>query len=88
MLTVSETIQEYKIGTLLAKETFDSTIAPIRAWAAQMELKGMKEGVGMGVKARLNTGKLNTGQDRNSVAGSSLAARLVSLPWIANSKIV
>ncbi len=64
MLTVLETAQEYKIEILLAKETFDSTIAPVRAWAAQMELDGMKERMGMGVKARLKAGKANTGQDR------------------------
>jgi site-specific DNA recombinase len=43
MLTVLETVQDYKIEILLAKENFDSKIAPIRAWVAQMELDGMKE---------------------------------------------
>ena len=46
MLTVLETIQEYKIEILLAKETFDPKITPVRAWAAQMELDGMKERMG------------------------------------------
>jgi DNA invertase Pin-like site-specific DNA recombinase len=64
MLTVLETAQDYKIEILLAKEIFDSKIAPVRAWAAQMELDGMKERLGMGVKARLKAGKANTGQDR------------------------
>jgi site-specific DNA recombinase len=64
MLTVLETIQKYKIEILLAKETFNPQLAPIRAWAAQMELDGMKERMGMGVKARLKVGKANTGQDR------------------------
>ncbi len=64
MLTVLETVQNYKIEILLAKETFDPTIAPIRAWVAQMELEGMKERMEMGVKARLRAGKTNTGQDR------------------------
>jgi DNA invertase Pin-like site-specific DNA recombinase len=64
MLTVLETVQDYKIEILLAKETFDSNIASVRACAAQMELDGMKERVGMGVKARLKAGKANTGQDR------------------------
>jgi site-specific DNA recombinase len=64
MLTVLETIQDYSIEILLAKENFDPKIAPIRAWAAQMELDGMKERMGMGVKARLKAGKANTGQDR------------------------
>jgi DNA invertase Pin-like site-specific DNA recombinase len=64
MLTVLETVQDYKIEVLLAKENFDSTIAPVRAWAAQLELEGMKERMGMGVKARLKAGKANSGQDR------------------------
>jgi len=64
MLTVLETVQDYKIEILLAKETFDPTIAPIRAWVAQMELDGMKERMEMGVKARLKAGKATTGQDR------------------------
>jgi len=64
MLMVLETIQDYGIEILLAKENFDSKIAPIRAWVAQMELDGMKERMEMGVKARLKAGKANTGQDR------------------------
>lgn len=64
MLMVLETVQDYKIEILLTKETFDSKITPVRAWAAQMELDGMKERMGMGVKARLKAGKANTGQDR------------------------
>ena len=64
MLLVLETIQEYKINVMLARETFDPKIAPLRAWVAQMELDGMKERMTMGVKARLKAGKANTGQDR------------------------
>jgi len=64
MLTVLEIVQDYKIEIMLARETFDPEITPIRAWAAQMELDGMKERMGMGVKARLKAGKANTGQDR------------------------
>ena len=64
MLTILGTVQDYKIDILLAKETFDPKIAPIRAWVAQMELDGMKERLAMGVIARLRAGKANTGQDR------------------------
>lgn len=64
MLLVLETIQEYKVSIMLARETFDPKIAPLRAWVAQMELDGMKERMTMGVKARLRAGKANTGQDR------------------------
>jgi len=64
MLTILETVQDYKIEILLGKESFDTKIAPIRAWVAQMELDGMKERMTMGVIARLKAGKANTGQDR------------------------
>jgi len=64
MLTVLETVQDYKIEILLVRENFDPKITPVRTWAAQMELDGMKERLGMGVKARLKAGKANTGQDR------------------------
>jgi DNA invertase Pin-like site-specific DNA recombinase len=50
MLIVLETVQEYKIEIMLAKENFDSKITPVRAWAAQMELDGMKERMGMGLR--------------------------------------
>ncbi|MBC8333663.1 MAG: recombinase family protein [Anaerolineales bacterium] len=64
MLMVLESIQRYKITVMLAKETFDPKIAPIRAWIAQMELESMRERMTMGVIARLKAGKANTGQDR------------------------
>ena len=64
MLLVLETIQDHKVTVMLARETFDPKIAPLRAWVAQMELDGMKERMTMGVKARLKSGKANTGQDR------------------------
>ena len=64
MLTVLETARDYKIEILLAKENFDSKIAPIRAWVAQMELESMQERMAMGAIARLKAGKANTGQDR------------------------
>jgi len=43
MLMVLEAIELYKITIILAKETFDPKIAPVRAWAAQMELESMQE---------------------------------------------
>src|SRR5512138_3721302 len=64
MLLVLETIQECKVSIMLARETFDPKIAPLRAWVGQMELDGMRERMTMGVKARLKAGKANTGQDR------------------------
>jgi DNA invertase Pin-like site-specific DNA recombinase len=34
MLTVLETVQDYKIEIMLAKENFDPKITPVRTWAA------------------------------------------------------
>ncbi len=64
MLLVLEAIELYNITILLVKDTFDPKIAPIRAWAAQVELESMQERMTMGVIARLKAGKANTGQDR------------------------
>jgi len=64
MLTVLDTIQDNHIQVLLAREIFDPMMAPLKAWVAGMELKGMRERMSMGVKARLRNGKANTGQDR------------------------
>lgn len=64
MIQVLDVIQENKLFVLLAKEHFDQRMAPVKAWVGQMELDGMKERMSMGVKARLKSGKANTGQDR------------------------
>lgn len=64
MLMVLETVQENKISIMLARETFDAKIAPLKAWVAQMELDGIKERLTMGVKARLRAGKPIAGRDR------------------------
>lgn len=64
MLEVLDIIQENQIQVLLARESFDPKMAPIKAWLAGMELEGMRERMSMGVKARLRSGKANTGQDR------------------------
>ncbi|MEW6404844.1 MAG: recombinase family protein [Chloroflexota bacterium] len=86
MLLVLEIVQDYKIEILLAKETFDTKIAPVRAWAAQMELDGMKERLGMGVKARLKAGKANTGQDRYGYirAGENIHIVEEEAKWVRN----
>ncbi len=63
MLFVLEAIQECRVDVLLARETFDAKMAPIKAWVAGMELENMRERMTMGVKARLRAGKANSGQD-------------------------
>jgi len=64
MLLVLETIQEHKIDIILAKETFDMKIAPLKAWVAGMEIDGMRERVTMGKQQRLREGKAIGGFDR------------------------
>lgn len=64
MLLVLDAIQDHKLNVILAKETFDPRMAPVKAWVAGMELESLKERMTMGVKARLRAGKANTGQDR------------------------
>lgn len=64
MLFVLDEIQAHKLRVLLARETFDERLAPLKAWVAGMELESLKERMTMGVKARLRAGKANTGQDR------------------------
>lgn len=64
MLMVIETAQTHKITLMLARETFDPKMAPLKAWVAQMELDGIRERMTMGIKARLRAGKANAGRDR------------------------
>lgn len=64
MLLVLDEVQAHKLDVILAKETFDPRMAPVKAWVAGMELEALKERMEMGVKARLRAGKANTGQDR------------------------
>ena len=64
MLMVSDAIKKYDLEVLLVKEHFETKMAPLKAWLAEMELDAIKERMTMGVKARLRAGKANTGQDR------------------------
>ena len=64
MLLVLDEVQAGRLDVLLAKESFDPHMAPLKAWVAGMELDALKERLTMGVKARLRAGKANTGQDR------------------------
>lgn len=61
---VLDAAQENNVQIILARETFDARMAPIKAWVAGMKLDGMRERMSMGVKERLRAGKANTGQDR------------------------
>ncbi len=63
MLNVLDVIQKNRLSVMLARESFDEKMAPIKAWVAGMELDSMRERMTMGVKARLRAGKANCGQD-------------------------
>ncbi|MCB0020822.1 MAG: recombinase family protein [Anaerolineales bacterium] len=64
MLMVLDTIKKHDLEIILVKEHFDTKMAPLKAWMAELELDAIKERMTMGVKARLRAGKANTGQDR------------------------
>lgn len=58
MLEVLDCLEETKIDIELAKETFDRRIAPVKAWAAKMELDARKDRVTMGMAGRFTSGKI------------------------------
>lgn len=60
MLDVLDCIEEAKIDIELVKENFDKRIAPVKAWAAKMELDARKDRTAMGIMARFAKGKVWT----------------------------
>jgi len=57
MLDVLDTLDESGIELELVKETFDKRIAPVKAWAARMELDAKHDRFMMGVAGRFSMGK-------------------------------
>ncbi|HEY4690688.1 MAG TPA: recombinase family protein [Anaerolineae bacterium] len=57
MLDVLDCLDETGIDIELAKETFDKRIAPVKAWAAKMELDAKADRFMMGVSGRFAKGK-------------------------------
>lgn len=58
MLDVLDVLEEMPgLDIELAKETFDKTIAPVKAWAAKMELQAKHDRTMMGMAARFKQGK-------------------------------
>jgi DNA invertase Pin-like site-specific DNA recombinase len=57
MLDVLDTLDETHVDIELAKETFDRRIAPVKAWAARMELDAKHDRYMMGIAGRLESGK-------------------------------
>ncbi len=58
MLDVIDCIEANKIEIELVKETFDSKMAPVKAWVAKMELDAKSDRMLMGVAGRLAEGKV------------------------------
>jgi site-specific DNA recombinase len=61
MLDVLDCLEQYQVTVELVKEHFDATLAPVKAWAARMELKAKSERTAMGRAARLSSGKVHPG---------------------------
>ncbi|GAB4577534.1 MAG: hypothetical protein Fur0022_02650 [Anaerolineales bacterium] len=57
MIEVLDCLEETSIDIELVKETFDKRIAPVKAWAAKMELDAKHDRFMMGVAGRLASGK-------------------------------
>jgi DNA invertase Pin-like site-specific DNA recombinase len=58
MLDVLELVEDHGIDIELVRETFDRRMAPVKAWAAKMELESIRERVQMGREGRLKDGKM------------------------------
>jgi site-specific DNA recombinase len=61
MLDVLDCLEETGLDIELAKENFDKNLAPVKAWAARMELNAKHDRVQMGVAGRLKQGKAWSG---------------------------
>lgn len=61
MLDFLDCIEAHKLDVQLVKETFDAKIAPVKAWAARMELQAKSERTAMGRAAKLAAGKGHPG---------------------------
>ncbi len=57
MLLVLDAVEAGQFKVKLVRETFDASMAPIKAAIARMEIQAIKERTAMGVKARLRAGK-------------------------------
>jgi site-specific DNA recombinase len=59
MLDVLDCLEAHKLSVELVMEHFDPTLAPVKAWAARMELKAKSERTAMGRGARLAANKMH-----------------------------
>jgi len=58
MLDVLDCMDETHVEIELVKETFDKRLAPVKAWAARMELDAKQDRITMGIAGRLASGKV------------------------------
>ncbi len=57
MLDVLDCMDETRVEIELVKETFDKRLAPVKAWAARMELDARQDRITMGIAGRLDSGR-------------------------------
>jgi site-specific DNA recombinase len=57
MLEISERVKRGVVDVELVKEHYDATTAPVKAWAAGIELEARHDRFAMGMASRLNKGK-------------------------------
>ncbi len=84
MLDVLERVEQGKMSVELVKEHFDPTIAPIKAWAARMELKARSERTAMGRAARYANNKIHPGSAPYGyrVVDNVAEPHPVEAPWV------
>ena len=58
MLEISERVTKNILDVKLVKEHYDASTAPVKAWAAGVELEAKRDRFLMGVEGRLNKGKI------------------------------
>ncbi len=85
MLDVLECIERNAIDIELAKETFDRNIAPVKAWAAKMELDAKHDRQSMGIAGRLAAGKVwpRCVPFGYSIVGTRAEPDPVTAQWVA-----
>lgn len=84
MLDVLDCLEQTGIDIELVKETFDRHIAPVKAWAARMELDAKHDRMMMGVAGRLAKGKAWNGTPPYGYcrAGDYLELDPVESEWV------
>ena len=88
MLEISERVTKKIIDVKLVKEHYDASTAPVKAWAAGVELEAKRDRLMMGVEGRLKKGKAWTttppyGYKRDE-SGDCLVVYEPEAKWVLN----